>query len=62
MEAAVLSAFAKFEGIGRRFQQYGEFDTGRGKVLLVDDYGHHPTEVAATPSQLPEWPGRHGVS
>ncbi|MCT6698421.1 UDP-N-acetylmuramate--L-alanine ligase [Rheinheimera sp. 4Y26] len=61
-EAAVLAAFAKFEGIGRRFQQYGEFDTGRGKVLLVDDYGHHPTEVAATVAAVRNaWPGRRLV-
>jgi len=44
----IVSALNKFEGIGRRFQQYGEFDTGKGIVSLMDDYGHHPTEVAAT--------------
>lgn len=44
----IVRAMEKFEGIGRRFQQYGEFETGRGTVSLMDDYGHHPTEVAAT--------------
>lgn len=61
-EAAILTAFTKFEGIGRRFQQYGEFDTGRGKVLLVDDYGHHPSEVAATVAAARNaWPDRRLV-
>lgn len=44
----IIQALEKFEGIGRRFQQYGEFETGNGTVRLMDDYGHHPTEVAAT--------------
>lgn len=59
---AILSALKKFEGIGRRFEQYGEFDTGRGKVLLVDDYGHHPSEVAATLAAARlAWPDRRLV-
>lgn len=61
-EQAILAALGKFEGIGRRFQQYGEFDTGRGKVLLIDDYGHHPTEVAATIAAVRSaWPERRLV-
>lgn len=47
-DAAVMAALEKFEGIDRRFQSLGEVRTTAGKVLLVDDYGHHPTEVAAT--------------
>ena len=43
-----VKALAEFGGIGRRFEQYGEFETGKGKAMLVDDYGHHPTEVQAT--------------
>ncbi len=45
---AVVAALEKFEGIDRRFQNLGEVKTAAGKVLLIDDYGHHPTEVAAT--------------
>ncbi|MDH3334569.1 MAG: UDP-N-acetylmuramate--L-alanine ligase [Gammaproteobacteria bacterium] len=47
-DAAVMTALEKFEGIDRRFQSLGEIQTSAGKILLVDDYGHHPTEVAAT--------------
>jgi len=46
--AAIQSALQTFDGIGRRMQQYGELKTVKGQVLLVDDYGHHPTEVKAT--------------
>jgi len=41
-------ALQTFDGIGRRMQQYGDIDTVKGNVLLVDDYGHHPTEIKAT--------------
>ncbi|MFQ3175497.1 MAG: UDP-N-acetylmuramate--alanine ligase [Psychromonas sp.] len=47
-DASISKALNEFAGIGRRFEQYGEFETGRGKAILVDDYGHHPTEVQAT--------------
>jgi UDP-N-acetylmuramate--alanine ligase len=45
---AVVRALENFEGIDRRFQILGEIQMSTGKVLLVDDYGHHPTEIAAT--------------
>jgi UDP-N-acetylmuramate--alanine ligase len=45
---AVVDALASFEGIDRRFQNHGEIRTKAGKVMFVDDYGHHPTELAAT--------------
>ena len=45
---AVISALEKFEGIDRRFQNLGDVHTKNGTVTIVDDYGHHPTEVAAT--------------
>ncbi|MCG9738727.1 UDP-N-acetylmuramate--L-alanine ligase [Shewanella insulae] len=47
-DAAIIRALDEFQGIGRRFQQLGEFTTTAGEVMLVDDYGHHPSEVAAT--------------
>jgi len=45
---AMQKALQTFDGIGRRMQQYGEIETAKGHVLLVDDYGHHPTEIKAT--------------
>ena len=47
-DKAIQVALANFQGVGRRFQQYGEFLLGEGNVCLVDDYGHHPREVEAT--------------
>ncbi len=45
----IVQALKNFKGVGRRFQNYGEFKTKKGSTLtLVDDYGHHPTEVDAT--------------
>jgi len=45
---SIQNALRTFDGIGRRMQQYGEIKTIKGNVLLVDDYGHHPTEIKAT--------------
>lgn len=47
-DEAILAALAEFQGAGRRFDQLGEFVRPNGKVMLVDDYGHHPTEVNVT--------------
>ncbi|MFB9135186.1 UDP-N-acetylmuramate--L-alanine ligase [Vibrio olivae] len=47
-DEAILTAMAGTQGTGRRFDQLGEFETGKGKAMLVDDYGHHPTEVDVT--------------
>ena len=51
-DQAVLKALAEFRGVGRRFQSYGELEVpgaqGGGKFTLIEDYGHHPVEVAAT--------------
>ena len=48
-DAAVQKALAEFKGVGRRFQRYGEVATRDGGVFtLIDDYGHHPVEMAAT--------------
>lgn len=50
---AILSALARFQGTGRRFDFLGEFSLSasmglHGSAMLIDDYGHHPTEVDAT--------------
>jgi UDP-N-acetylmuramate--alanine ligase len=45
--AAMQRALEKFQGVGRRFQMRGEIALDKGRVLLVDDYGHHPRELAA---------------
>lgn len=63
---AIQSGLAEFAGVGRRFQVYGEFDVGSeagsGTAMLVDDYGHHPTEVAATIAAIRAgWPDRRLV-
>jgi UDP-N-acetylmuramate--alanine ligase len=48
-DAAVLKALAEFRGVGRRFQRYGDLPLPAGGVLtVIDDYGHHPVEMAAT--------------
>ncbi|MDR0770710.1 MAG: UDP-N-acetylmuramate--L-alanine ligase [Burkholderiales bacterium] len=48
-EAAIVRALAGFKGVGRRFQRYGEIPlSGGGSYTLIDDYGHHPNEIAAT--------------
>ncbi len=44
----ILAGLEKFQGVGRRFEVLGEFPLGEGSAMLVDDYGHHPREVAAT--------------
>ena len=47
--AAIAKALAEFKGVGRRFQLYGEINLPNGATFtLVDDYGHHPVEMAAT--------------
>jgi UDP-N-acetylmuramate--alanine ligase len=52
-DAAILKALREFNGVGRRFQNYGEIkldgEGGKaGSFTLIDDYGHHPAEMAAT--------------
>jgi UDP-N-acetylmuramate--alanine ligase len=61
-EAAMQQGLASFAGVGRRFTQLGEVVFPGGKALLVDDYGHHPTEVKATlESARQAWPQRRVV-
>ena len=51
---AVRRALAEFSGVGRRMESHGEVEIGGKRALLVDDYAHHPTEIAATLSALRE--------
>ena len=61
-DAAIGRALAGFQGIDRRMQHVTDIDTGAGKVTVIDDYGHHPTEVAATLEALRQgYPGRRIV-
>ena len=47
-DEAILRALAAFQGVDRRLQHVGDVVTAVGRVSIVDDYGHHPTEVTAT--------------
>jgi len=61
-DAAIQSALAGFEGIGRRLERIATVDTAAGRIQIVDDYGHHPTEIAATLEAVRQgWPGRRVV-
>lgn len=60
---AIQKALAEFKGVGRRFQHYGEVPlAGGGSFTLIDDYGHHPAEMAATlAAARGAYPGRRIV-
>jgi UDP-N-acetylmuramate--alanine ligase len=61
-DAAIQRSLANFQGIDRRLQQLGEIEWPGGRALLVDDYAHHPTEVAATLDAVRQgWPTRRLV-
>jgi UDP-N-acetylmuramate--alanine ligase len=48
-DEAIVKALAEFKGVGRRFQRYGEVALPNGgTATMIDDYGHHPVEMAAT--------------
>ena len=48
-DANIVKALAEFKGVGRRFQRYGDMLlAGGGRAAVIDDYGHHPVEMAAT--------------
>jgi len=58
----IQKALVEFQGIGRRFQIAGEITTPAGSVLLIDDYGHHPRELAPTiAAARAGWPERRLV-
>lgn len=60
--AAIAKAFKEFPGIDRRLQVLATVTTAQGRVTFVDDYGHHPTEIAATLAAARDaWPGQRLV-
>ncbi|HEY3732241.1 MAG TPA: UDP-N-acetylmuramate--L-alanine ligase [Steroidobacteraceae bacterium] len=61
-DADICRALANFQGIERRMQYLGDVRIDGGAISIVDDYGHHPTEIAATLEALRQaWPGRRLV-
>ena len=62
-EESIVAALAEFQGVGRRFQRYGEIPLQNGgSFTLIDDYGHHPVEMVATLSAVRgAFPGRRLV-
>lgn len=62
-DAAIVQALAQFGGVGRRFTQVGDFAAkGGGNFSVIDDYGHHPVEMAATlAAARGAWPTRRIV-
>jgi UDP-N-acetylmuramate--alanine ligase len=60
--AAIRKAFTEFQGVGRRAESHGDVQVGHAKVRLIDDYGHHPREIAATfQAMRGAYPGRRLV-
>ena len=58
----IAAALKKFEGVGRRFHRRGELDLDQGRALLIDDYGHHPSELRAVFEAVRGgWPERRMV-
>jgi UDP-N-acetylmuramate--alanine ligase len=61
-DPALLKALAEFSGVGRRFHLHGEMRVHGGDALLLEDYGHHPSEIKATLSAVRSaWPDRRIV-
>lgn len=62
-DQAIQRALENFAGIGRRFQIYGDFELQNGgSITLIDDYGHHPREIAVTlQAARQSWPERRLV-
>lgn len=58
-DEAIKTGLEGFQGVGRRFQVYGNYSIEDGEAMLVDDYGHHPRELQATVAAIREgWPER----
>ena len=62
-DAAIAQGLSEFKGVGRRFTQVGDFKASKGGTFrVVDDYGHHPVEMAATlAAARGAWPNRRVV-
>ena len=61
-EKDIIKGLAQFGGVARRFEVHGNYPTSDGELMLVDDYGHHPTEVKATVQAVRDgWPERRLV-
>ena len=61
-DKAIVSSLESFKGIGRRFQLNGDVAIDGGEITLLDDYGHHPREIAATFEAMKQaWPERRKV-
>ena len=61
-DEAIVASLGKFEGIGRRFESLAKLTTEQGEIDVIDDYGHHPSEVAATIKAMRNgWPERRLV-
>jgi UDP-N-acetylmuramate--alanine ligase len=61
-DQAIQNGLLHFQGIDRRLQQFGDVQLPAGTITLVDDYGHHPTEIAATLEAIRQgWPNRRVV-
>ena len=61
-DKAIIAGLENFSGVGRRFEMVGEYQVNQGSAMLVDDYGHHPTEVKATIAAVRDgWPDKRLV-
>jgi len=61
-DSAIINGLQEFSGVGRRFEIIGDYPVKEGTAMLVDDYGHHPTEVKATIDAVRAgWPGKRLV-
>jgi UDP-N-acetylmuramate--alanine ligase len=60
---SVIGSLSNFQGIGRRFAEVGTFQVKEGEVVVVEDYGHHPSELRATLNAARDgWPDKRIVS
>jgi len=58
-DQAIVNGLKKFQGVGRRFQYIGDFPLANSMISVIDDYGHHPREIAATISAAKKsWPDK----